>query len=140
MYEVLLTKHSVFFESATKKEWKEGQERRVKLPDDTLSVVNLYAQWLYSDRILSRKSPDQADDQNMAELKLLIKAFIFGEKIQDGHFKDALIDALIHSVNTTNNDGKNWYPGSSLVNCAYEGTPEGSPLRKLLVDMHMFRG
>lgn len=139
VHENLICKHSVLFNSAIKKEWKEGQERRVVLPDDTPSVVNLYAQWLYSDKIISRQSPNEEDERTVAEYSLLIDAFVFGEKIQDGPFKDASIDALIHLVDTPDKDGWKWYP-TGRVDFAYQGTPEGSPLRKLLVDMHMFHG
>jgi hypothetical protein len=33
-----------------------------------------------------------------------------------------------------------WYPTKQWVDQAYNGTPEGSPIRRLLVDMHMNHG
>lgn len=108
------------------------------LPDDSPSTVNLYAQWLYSKSIPSRNSPGQDYNDSIAEHSLLIKAFIFGEKIQDGHFKDALIDALIHAVDTPDQNGELLYPEAWMVECVYQGTPEGCPFRRLLVDMHVF--
>lgn len=74
------------------------------------------------------------------ELGVLIDGFIFGEKIQDGDFKDAIIDALISSVSTIGKEDKCWYPAGEKVDRAYKGTPPGSPLRRLLVDMHVYHG
>jgi hypothetical protein len=82
----------------------------------------------------------QAECKNGHEFKVLIGAFVFGEKVQDGDFKDAVIDALIHTVATPDEEGAFWYPTKQLVDRAYTGTPEGSPIRRLLVDMHAFHG
>lgn len=74
----------------------------------------------------------------MHELNVLIGAFVFGEKVQDGDFKDAVIDILIHAAATPDAKGACWYPTGRLVNLAYTGTPEGSPIRRLLADMYVF--
>jgi hypothetical protein len=50
----LLCKSSAFFASAIKEEWKEGQEHCIPLPDDSLSIVDLYIHWVYSSRVFSR--------------------------------------------------------------------------------------
>ncbi|KAM0712238.1 hypothetical protein Q7P37_011332 [Cladosporium fusiforme] len=146
VHEGVLCKSSPFFHSATRKEWKEGQERRVVLPDDAPSIVDLYLQWLYTDKILSRKLPEENEQstergtRNTVENSLLIGGFVFGEKIQDGNFKDAIIDALIHSVSAIDVDGRRWFPAAESVDIAYQGTPEGSQLRRLLLDMHICHG
>ena len=83
---------------------------------------------------------DQAECKNAHEFNVLIGAFVFGEKVQDGDFKDAIIDALIHTVATPDERGVCWYPTGRLVDRAYTGTPEGSPIRRLLVDIYVFHG
>jgi hypothetical protein len=146
VHETLLSERSEFFASASKAEWKEGQEHRVPLPDDTPSIVDLYIQWTYSGKILSRKTPveeegaDEQERKNESAFDLLIGGFVFGEKIQDGNFKDAVLDALVHTVTTPNEKGVCWYPTKSWVDQAYVGTPEGSPIRRLLVDMYTYHG
>lgn len=60
--------------------------------------------------------------------------------IQDGDFKDAVIDALIASVATVGKEDKYWYPSGERADRVYNGTPPGSPLRRLLVDMHIHHG
>ena len=71
---------------------------------------------------------------------MLTGAFVFGEKVQDGDFKDAVVDALIHTVAAPDEKGVRYYPTAQSVNRAYIGTPEGSPIRRLLVDMYTFHG
>jgi hypothetical protein len=83
---------------------------------------------------------DQAECKNGHECNVLIGAFVFGEKVQDGDFKDAVIGALIHTVATPDEKGVRWYPTAQSVNQAYTGTPEGSPIRRLLVDTYTFHG
>lgn len=101
--------------------------------------------WIYPDRIFSRWSPedDEDDDKGSSsssnDTGTLIAAFIFGEKIQNQDFQDAVVDALIHSFGTPG-EREGWYPGATWVDRAYEGTPEGSPLRSLIVDLHVFLG
>ena len=117
-----------------KEEWKEGQDRTIALPDDSADVVSLHVDWVYSNRILSRTS-SPSNENDSGEIQLLVHAFVFGEKIQDGRFKDALIDAMIKSTLHRDKDGMRWFPGVSTVNIAYEGTPPGSPLRRLMIDL-----
>ena len=110
VHETLLSKRSEFFASASKEEWKEGQERRVPLPDDTPSVVDLYVQWIYTGGIVSPDRPIEDDGEreeckNGRHFDLLIGGFVFGEKVRDGEFKDAVLDALIHTVRTPDDEG-----------------------------------
>jgi hypothetical protein len=165
----LLCAASQFFASASKEEWKAGQKHRIPLPDDETSVVDLYVQWLYTRRIIIHKRSveegkdgkdekvvteeeqwrqkgeegvegDQEECKNGHEFDVLIGAFVFGEKVQDGDFKDAVVDALIYTVAAPDEKGVRWYPTAQSVDRAYTGTPEGSPIRRLLVDMYTFHG
>jgi hypothetical protein len=145
VHEVLLCEASEFFASASEEELKEGQEHRMTLPDDTPYIVDLHVQWVYTRRIVIRKKPvekeaDREACKNGHEFDVLIGAFVFGEKVQDGDFKDAVIDALIHTVAVPDEEGSCWYPTKQLVGRAYTGTPQGSPIRRLLVEMYTFHG
>lgn len=120
------------------------------LPDDAPSVVDLYVQWVYGGKIYSQiysqtapedeGGDEEADERGETELNLLLDGFVFGEKVQDRGFRDAIVDALIHSVATPDANGVCWFPTNGSVDRLYKGTPEGSPMRRLLVDLHVFRG
>ena len=134
IHKQMICEHSVFFQTAMKKEWQEGQDRTIPLPDDRVEVVSLYVQWTYYDRILSHGNPTMAE-RDSAELDRLIDAFVFGDKDQDGRFRDAVLDALVACASTPDTAGMTWFPAMSAVKKAYQRTPEGSPLRRLLVDL-----
>nr|POF17506.1 hypothetical protein CFP56_12920 [Quercus suber] len=135
----ILCEHSAFFKAAASEQWKEGQTLLLTLPDDDSDVLDLYIHWIYQGKIYSR-TPVDISGKESNESETLVRAFVFGEKIQDGHFKDAVIDALLASVSTPDKDGACWYPTDETVNSAYADTPEGSPLRRLLLDMHIHHG
>jgi hypothetical protein len=139
VHEELLCNNSSFFASASKKEWLENQKHRISLPDDDPRIVDLYLQWIYSGRIFSRQSTDGGPGDGK-EFDLLIDGFVFGEKVQNGDFKDAVVDALIESFAVTDKKGQRWCPATPWVDRAYAGTPEGSPLRRLLVAIYVIHG
>lgn len=140
VHEDILRKDSSFFASACKEEWKQGQEHEIPLWGDESSVVDLYLQWIYTGRIFSRPS-DEGTSEGEEELDTLVGGFIFGEKVQNGDFKDAIVDAIVSSFPVTTSKKKKLRPPpAQCVDKAYGGTPEGSPLRNLLVAMYVTRG
>lgn len=135
VHEQRLCDRSPFFTKAFQKEWKEGQERTIPLPDDDPGVFDLYVQWIYRGQIFSRMP--RAEFRLLdREMELLIDAYIFGEKIQDSNYQDAVLDSLLAYTNTRDEKGVRWFPTGALVRKAYQKTPASSPLRRLLVDMH----
>jgi hypothetical protein len=139
-HEDILCKGSPFFASACKKEWEQGREHFIPLEGDEPSVVDLYLQWIYTGRIFSRPS-DEGGSDGEEELSILVEGFIFGEKVQNGDFKDAIVDAIVSCFPVpTTKKAKLRPPPGLCVDKAYGGTPEASPLRKLLVAMYVTRG
>lgn len=55
-------------------------------------------------------------------------------------FRDAIVDSLIHTVDTPDPQHLKYYPTSITIRSAYIAIPRRSPLRKLLIHMHFFRG
>jgi hypothetical protein len=105
IHQNFLCERSLYLAAATKEHWKQWQEHRVPLPDDDCLAVGMYVQWTYGRKIFSRPSRGQADDKLVCdEHSLLVDAFIFGEKIQDGLFMDAIIDSIIASINVRGKD------------------------------------
>lgn len=58
--------------------------------------------------------------------------------LQDRDFREAIVDSLIHAVDTPDPQYLKCYPTSAAIDSAFIGIPEASPLPKLLVDMHFF--
>lgn len=66
--------------------------------------------------------------------------YVYGEKIMDLRFKHAVVKAIIRSTHHRHEDGKVYMPVTDTVNTIYGGTLDGSPARKLLVDLFMCYG
>ncbi|KAF2802713.1 uncharacterized protein BDZ99DRAFT_428117 [Mytilinidion resinicola] len=125
---------SKFFDNAMKGPWTEAAERCVRLRDDEPDVFSIYHDWLYT-RMLST-AHDVGGVEGNQEYIDLCKAYCLGESLMDDNFKNAAIDAIIHKNLTPASDRQRWYPVGMAIRHAYDGTPPGSPLRKLLVDFY----
>lgn len=111
---------SLFFRNALKKEWREGQTRKIELPDDEPETVRLYLHFLYTQQV-----PDDLIFSDWARL------YVFGQKVLDRHLKNAVLQVLLQEVQTIDDD----FFVAEAVNIIYDGTPSESMGRKLLVDM-----
>ena len=108
------------------------------MPSDRPETVDLYVHWLYTRSIHTRPSIEEIG-KHCTESALLVDLFVFAERMQNGYLKDATVDALILAMNTADKGDKMWYP-ICAVKDAYAGTPAGSPLRRLFVDMYVSHG
>ena len=111
VHQNLLSENSPYFVALAKKEWKEGREHRVPLPDDDPALTRLYVHWLYRRSVLSRPNAEEVEHTD-DELR---DAYVFVKMIQDEHFRDAVLDSVICSVDTPGKDGKCWYPSGPTV-------------------------
>lgn len=113
-----------------KRERRKAKERVIRLPDDEVKVFTIYHMWLYFGYIFTRSGDEgknASSTSSIAEWELLFDSYIFGEKIQDSNFKDALMDAIINKMNTIQK-----FPHK--VQKVYQNTPQNSPARRLLVE------
>ena len=99
-----------------------------------IDVINEYVQWLYTGKIPTMKDFSQLDMEKVAmTLNFLARAYIFGEEIKNISWLNAVIDSFIY-VHV-----KAGYFGlSSIIRLVYRDTVLGSPMRKLLVDIHAY--
>jgi len=120
-----------------KPEWASLREdpNTIDLSGDSTDVVLLYVRWLYSEEVqveISKLDLDHEARCSAAEKAYiaLSSAYVFGEKILDTKFKNAVL-LKIHKTNEV----FEWSPGPIPAAIVYEGTTEGSPLRRLFADM-----
>ncbi|KAK5134964.1 hypothetical protein LTR08_005916 [Meristemomyces frigidus] len=130
VHEAVLRQSSSFFNTALNKEWKEGQEHAVELPDYDACVFEQYVQWLYTARIACMPANNEQSNYGFGRLTRL---YVLGEKLMDPALQTDIINALVLARRS------DAIPINRNVNTIYEGTPVGSPARKLMVDMHVLR-
>jgi hypothetical protein len=131
VHEELVCASSAFFKGALSHNWAESQQRSVRLEEEEPDAFEIYLQWLYRgtlpvpkwDRITHKRRSAQAD------FLLLAKAYVLGDKLQDGDFADTVIDALVMA----NNDEVELIWGDT-ISYIFENTPDSSPARDFLVD------
>ncbi|KAF2842259.1 hypothetical protein M501DRAFT_1054974 [Patellaria atrata CBS 101060] len=124
IHESILTKTSLFFRSAMKKEWKEGEEKIVRFNDVSSETFDLYQCWLYTNAVYT----SERDPSGTSFYSFLINAYLFGDRILDHPFKDIMMDTFSQKME------ENSKIPVSLTYSIYYGTAPSSPLRRIMVD------
>ncbi|KAI5238392.1 hypothetical protein E4T43_07487 [Aureobasidium subglaciale] len=94
-----------------------------------LAAFKLYTEWVYSGHLVSDTLRIQ-DTRSDA----LGQAYLLGEKLLDYGFKNAVLDAILNKIIV---EGR---VNLTLPNLIFDKTCHTSPLRKLLVDLHVWYG
>ncbi|KAI4704423.1 hypothetical protein J4E81_001489 [Alternaria sp. BMP 2799] len=122
---------SAFFQTAFRHEWLESQERVVRLPECDATAFQIYTHWLYSGLLCA--IPSGASSSNGVSSSL-VSGYLLGDYLQDGNYRDTIMDALIEWNRTTDAAQRASFL-TSWTNTVYDKTREGNPLQKLLVDI-----
>ncbi|PYI25302.1 hypothetical protein BP00DRAFT_452242 [Aspergillus indologenus CBS 114.80] len=134
VHEGLVRSSSPFFNRALAGEWKESVQRTVPLPDDEPEIAALYIHWLYTGKLaVSCGEPGRIKH---AEYLDLVKAYVFGNKILDTRFQNAIIDALVESRSEWQGENST-YPVGEVLEYAYDHLPGTAPILELFVDMYV---
>ncbi|PTB42335.1 uncharacterized protein TrAFT101_008577 [Trichoderma asperellum] len=138
VHEHLICRTSDYFKTAMKAYWDTSTSGSVTLKEEDPEVFEVYLHWLYCETLPVRNdSPGQEGNNEYIQLA---QAYVLGEMLQDVNFKDAVLDAILIKSRSTASDGLCWYPVGPAIRCIYEGTPESSAARRLLVDMYTCHG
>ncbi|KAM0244828.1 hypothetical protein ACHAQJ_010712 [Trichoderma viride] len=138
VHEHLICRNSDYFKTAMKAYWKSSTSGSVTLKEEDPEVFEVYLHWLYCETLpVQNDSPGQ---EGNIEYEQLAKAYALGEMLQDVNFKDAVLDAIMIKSRSKASDGRCWYPIGPAIRYIYEGTPESSAARRLLVDMYTYQG
>lgn len=132
VHKELICQHSRFFKTACHGDWKEAQDKTVKLPDDKPTIFRIYMGWLYRSEIAYGAEEDVQGSalRYQTENKRLLEAWVFGHKYQDYRFTNAIMDTMIEGYARGAWVGD--YDHSAIV---HANTVDGSPLRKFLVEV-----
>ncbi|CAK1360416.1 hypothetical protein CB0940_06468 [Cercospora beticola] len=132
VHEDLLREHSHFFDAALNHQWKEAQERKITLPEDNPDVVDVYVQWLYGDTVKDALTKTLGGPRRFRSAVWAV-AYLFGDKIQDRPFSNAVMEAWTLSIDEPLDDGLRRYVSAGCVRKVYKHTTSGSLVRQFLV-------
>lgn len=143
-----ITECSEFFKAALKSQWQqEGKPLTVKLPEEHSTVVALYLDFVYRRVLPSSQVTTAFLQQNSVKASFmddayawLIDIYLLGDRMIDGRIQNAVIEELIRLASLKVDKAANQFPSAHCVRKIYQGTLSGSPLRRLLVDMHVSYG
>lgn len=135
---IILRSNSQFFAAALKECWTEGKAKEVRLPEEDHAISNQYIHYVYSG-ILACKGANAEDDY-----EILSNLYALGTRLMDHDLKDPVLDAFAATWNERRRvkdaDQNETYPHLHAVNVIYNATSEGSPGRRLLVDVFAIHG
>jgi hypothetical protein len=127
-----ISSNSEFFKTALKKEWLEGQTRTITMPVDDPKTLRHYLYFTYSGKLpTTHIAVSIVRELVRASTVDLARLYILGGRLLDDVVRKAVIEELIRIPQLTKT-----YPGQLAVSIIYEGTPEGDPARKLLVNTY----
>jgi hypothetical protein len=118
----------------------------VHLPALDPDVLYAYTYFLYTPGLsyahIAAKFPHRTGSHIIARehYKLLAGAYVFAEKLGDGHTQDTIIAAFIYTSSQPREHGTRYVPGSDIITIVFEGTQEPSALRNWLVDTFASQG
>jgi hypothetical protein len=122
-------------------DWREAKERLVKLPDDEPRTFKHYLHLLYTNDMAVIPDPLPKDYTGDEKKMVLAKLYVLAEKLQDCGTKDAVVKAIFYSAHLKRPDGITYVTGGlPVIRIMYAGTTSGYRMRKLLVDLHTYRG
>ena len=135
-----LTNRSDFFKAALSNNWKEGQSRVVKLPEDDPTTVAQYLDFVYKNMLPTQQKwfPNQVKSMYLS----LARLYVYGERVLDVVIRNVIVDHIIAFSSIANHELATHphYPGPAVIETVYEGTTAESPMRRLLVDMYVKHG
>lgn len=149
VHTAVIVPRSPFFEAALSKRWS-GDGRPIELLDDEPDIFDFYLHTLYKDNVditgegrISGESDgeylneldDETDGSIEAEktMRRMVKTYILADRLGDLKSCNIIVDHLI-----TISDKLDNVPWPKTVSLAYDTSPQGSPIRRLMVDFYAY--
>jgi hypothetical protein len=138
VYETYLTRDSAFFKAALKKQWTEGQTRIIKLPEESLELMQHYIEHLYGAKLPTHDlSAGIICTLKGKHYEMLADLYILAERMLDAKSQNAIIREFFRLVRLMFGPPETkyrYYPVGEAVNIIYGGTTPASTARRMLID------
>jgi hypothetical protein len=127
IHEDLLVYYSDYFRGAFSGSFKEATEGRLAPPEEKVNVFKVFNNFIYTHQLCDGDGADLC-------WSVLIKVWLFGDR----HIIPALQNEAMDSILAKNVKEKS-IPSFSLK-YIYRNTLDGSPLRKVMIDLVTYKG
>ena len=124
---------SRFFDAALKNDWKEKEQNKIFLPEETPALFEIYVLWVYTGKLFT-EDKTLTMEAHLYPYATLFELYNMGARLQDYQFQDAAIDAIL-SETTVLREGGYYFPPAIVIPIVYENSLPGDCARRLLVDM-----
>jgi hypothetical protein len=135
-----LARDSDYFKAALKKDWIEGQTRTIVLVEECPEIMAQYINFTYARTLSSEDKMYKETSDFKSIYQLLATLYVYGERFINPTIQKAVIKENFRNVDLIDARGDMWCPSKNSVNIIYRGTPENSPARRLMVDLHLSYG
>jgi len=133
VYKTLIRSQSRFFEAALSRDWKEMNERVVKLRKSSPEAFKIYLLRLHT-RNLSRDKQHNDDDlEEYSPDIVFLNSYTLGDILLAGDFTDAMMDVLIER-----SEERDWMH-QNIAKETFQNTPTSASIRRFLVECAVFR-
>ena len=131
-------RHSPFFQAALQETWAEGQTSIVKLPEEKPEIVAAYLDYSYSGKLPTESTTLVISNANA--YNVLADLYVLGERLQDKKVRNAIADEVLKFNGAYVKGTVRENPMDYAITTIYDGTTEGHPARRLLVDLFLYKG
>lgn len=121
LYKNIATRSFKFFQAAMNRNWLECQEENVTLAEVQVGTFECYLQWLNTGDITFEGDPSTS---------ALARFYILGDFLDDVSFRNAVLDEIVNQACHPHR-----VPSLGAIRLAWEQTPAGCPLRKLILEI-----
>ncbi|KAF9693608.1 hypothetical protein EKO04_008457 [Ascochyta lentis] len=140
LHKALLVHHSEYFCNALKAPWKEAEDGVVPLTDVDVEVFDLFARWIYTQKIPYKIYGPMWDHQgngrnySLTEISwLYLKAFVFGDRFLAQIFRSAAQQEFSH-LSKTYGRFMTEINDAAIIQYAFENVPAQHPLLQQIAD------
>jgi hypothetical protein len=124
VHENFICAKSKFFQAAYRKEWSEGAQKLIRLPEVEPGVFRSYLNLVYTGDLAVDSTKDDPVNPKNTKYSNFLKLYVLGDTLDDLSLRNSTMEILVSS---------NYQLSPASITWAFEHTPTQSLLRKMLV-------
>lgn len=136
IHEDVFRDQSEFFRAACSRDFKEGKEKVIRMPEADPETFRSYMQWAYRGEIVVMNSQEIAEpnDQSSRLQRRLGELFTLASFLGDLQLKNSVTDKIISVLKCNSSE-----LAAPLVTHLYEHTPDECKLRRYILDWFLYK-